>query len=660
MPYSNSTPIPSLNHPAGLGIGAAPATSGRRPLPKPPGAGAGNSASYHTPSGPGGDELPIYSGDGSGYRDEKRTPSGASFGRDGMSGNGGTSDYTRDRSSTVTPQTYGRNGTEHALSPAIPDYAGEASSSGSRSRVPSGNMRPLPILPPQTPPPAESTPSTATHGYTDTSASRSTSHTGHTTAEYGGTYETGNSGMTGWTPPTSASHGDMGYGRSTPTPPKSAPGYEGRDGGGRYSQVQGYEHSSEQTRAVPSGYNGYLSDSPQPPHRPDAVPIPTIQASSTSSYPDSTTSSSSHLNLEILNRPLSEIPLSAGSAFNAFPTARPHLPVPLSDEYDGSVRSFHTASEAPSGMYDSPVIQERRGNGRDDGGRGETGPFGERRQGVPPIHPHQQEPRRSDLNHPQDPSEPRQSISSDTSLSQARAPAHWVQAKLQIHQTVDAEEEELEDEWDEQEVEEIHFFQPALLSEAAVQLRDRVERGRHLKGGIAWVGSFTGKDIVVSSSCPGEGLGKAGPAVSLLWARERVEARQRQEVMKPVLVKEWNADRRPESGGITWWSVALGFGCRTRYRALAERQSGRAASMFLNSLQKLTHRQQYKAFFPATPANPILTGASPYSWRNHSRISSGSSRSTGTSSHYAIPLKTYSGSWAMRKAWVMQKSFRKG
>jgi hypothetical protein len=72
-----------------------------------------------------------------------------------------------------------------------------------------------------------------------------------------------------------------------------------------------------------------------------------------------------------------------------------------------------------------------------------------------------------------------------------------VQAKLQIHQGGEQEEEELEDEWDEQEVEEIHFFQPALLSEAAVQLRDRVERGRHLKGGIAWVGSFTGRDLVV-------------------------------------------------------------------------------------------------------------------------------------------------------------------
>ena len=75
---------------------------------------------------------------------------------------------------------------------------------------------------------------------------------------------------------------------------------------------------------------------------------------------------------------------------------------------------------------------------------------------------------------------------------------------MQIHQGGEQEEDELlEEEWDEQEVEEIHFFQPALLSEAAVQLRDRVERGRHLKGGIAWVGSFTGRDLVVRLSlCP--------------------------------------------------------------------------------------------------------------------------------------------------------------
>jgi len=67
-------------------------------------------------------------------------------------------------------------------------------------------------------------------------------------------------------------------------------------------------------------------------------------------------------------------------------------------------------------------------------------------------------------------------------------------------------EEDILDEYDDdedpeaEEVNEIRFFQPAFLSEAALQLRDRVERRRQMKAGIAWVGSFTGRDIVVSES----------------------------------------------------------------------------------------------------------------------------------------------------------------
>lgn len=119
-----------------------------------------------------------------------------------------------------------------------------------------------------------------------------------------------------------------------------------------------------------------------------------------------------------------------------------------------------------------------------------------------------------------------QSIASDnrrsTDLSpswaqQSQPPAHWVERKLQIHQShrrgdddddfyYDDEDEYEEEEWDEEEeaeVNEIRFFQPAFLSEAALQLRDRVERRRHTKAGIAWVGSFTGRDVVVSVSALG-------------------------------------------------------------------------------------------------------------------------------------------------------------
>ncbi|WVQ97641.1 hypothetical protein IAU59_004755 [Kwoniella sp. CBS 9459] len=96
---------------------------------------------------------------------------------------------------------------------------------------------------------------------------------------------------------------------------------------------------------------------------------------------------------------------------------------------------------------------------------------------------------------------------------QTQQPAHWVERKLQIHQSHRDEfdddggpsgYDEEDDDWDEEaeeeidDVNEIRFFQPAFVSEMALQLRDKVERGRHIKAGIAWVGSFTGKDIVTT------------------------------------------------------------------------------------------------------------------------------------------------------------------
>ncbi|OCF37676.1 hypothetical protein I316_00803 [Kwoniella heveanensis BCC8398] len=94
---------------------------------------------------------------------------------------------------------------------------------------------------------------------------------------------------------------------------------------------------------------------------------------------------------------------------------------------------------------------------------------------------------------------------------QTQQPAHWVERKLQIHQSHRDEFDEdggpsgydEDDDWDEEaeeeiDVNEIRFFQPAFVSEMALQLRDKVERGRHIKAGIAWVGSFTGKDIVTT------------------------------------------------------------------------------------------------------------------------------------------------------------------
>lgn len=102
-----------------------------------------------------------------------------------------------------------------------------------------------------------------------------------------------------------------------------------------------------------------------------------------------------------------------------------------------------------------------------------------------------------------------------------RPPARWVQNKLFLHQSHaegregggldpdftgdsywdgdmdgdgmyrDEEEDSVEEE------NEMNFFMPSLESHVAVQLRDRVERNTHIKGGISWPASFTGRDVVV-------------------------------------------------------------------------------------------------------------------------------------------------------------------
>jgi len=53
--------------------------------------------------------------------------------------------------------------------------------------------------------------------------------------------------------------------------------------------------------------------------------------------------------------------------------------------------------------------------------------------------------------------------------------------------------------WEEEEEEEdeSRFVNVSLLSNIAMQLRDKVPRGAHVKGSIPYPNSFTGKDIVV-------------------------------------------------------------------------------------------------------------------------------------------------------------------
>lgn len=145
-----------------------------------------------------------------------------------------------------------------------------------------------------------------------------------------------------------------------------------------------------------------------------------------------------------------------------------------------------------------------------DASSGECTPFPE---------PHPNAPRRQISNrsslHPQSLSSFNSRPSTELSPSwsqQSRPPAHWVERKLQIHAlnegdlggdpSLQNEYEDEDAEWGEEEeeeaeVNEIHFFQPAFLSEAALQLKYRIERRRQTKAGITWHSSFTGRDIVV-------------------------------------------------------------------------------------------------------------------------------------------------------------------
>lgn len=63
---------------------------------------------------------------------------------------------------------------------------------------------------------------------------------------------------------------------------------------------------------------------------------------------------------------------------------------------------------------------------------------------------------------------------------------------LDLHET-----DQMDDFWDEEEEDEGRFVNFSLLSHIAMQLRDKVPRGTHVKGSIPYPRAFTGKDIVV-------------------------------------------------------------------------------------------------------------------------------------------------------------------
>ncbi|KAK1225868.1 Rho guanine nucleotide exchange factor [Marasmius sp. AFHP31] len=59
-------------------------------------------------------------------------------------------------------------------------------------------------------------------------------------------------------------------------------------------------------------------------------------------------------------------------------------------------------------------------------------------------------------------------------------------------------DDEYGEEWDEEDYPDETFVNTSLLSHMAVQLRDKVPRGTHVKGSIPYPGAFTGKDIVTT------------------------------------------------------------------------------------------------------------------------------------------------------------------
>lgn len=59
-------------------------------------------------------------------------------------------------------------------------------------------------------------------------------------------------------------------------------------------------------------------------------------------------------------------------------------------------------------------------------------------------------------------------------------------------------QDEIEDYWEDGEEDGERFINYFLLSHIAVQLRDKIPRGTHVKGSIPYQRAFTGKDIVVS------------------------------------------------------------------------------------------------------------------------------------------------------------------
>ena len=193
-----------------------------------------------------------------------------------------------------------------------------------------------------------------------------------------------------------------------------------------------------------------------------------------------------------------------------------HGNLETSNHYHDPNAVTHNRHAGPSTDRDSTPTMPTT-NGLPDSPHGRS-PHNVQRQpfesvAFPEPHPRRQPSTRSSLQ-PSNSSMNRSMIELSPSWNdQPQPPSAWVERKLQIHQSHRASlyddesvfnpesQYEDEDDWDEEEdveVDESRFFNRALLSEMAVQVKDKVVMGRHTKAGIAWVGSFTGRDVVVS------------------------------------------------------------------------------------------------------------------------------------------------------------------
>lgn len=292
--------------------------------------------------------------------------------------------------------------------------------------------------------------------------------------------------------------------------------------------------SHSQASGSASMTSGSLSMSTYAPHagssqagRP-VMNLPTIQSPSRSASPSLQNAHSPYLAKDLPPTPAAPPMRTLDHARSfvqapanvAFPSPHPATPKVLPDSSSGHLDPDDAASGIGSMMTRESSLRSNgseyasyREHNPESSGRGASGSI------MPIAHPAVEAHRRRSSADPA-PLSP----SWGQQASSSNPPSRWVQTKLLLHQTgvedgyyaEDGTEVYDDDELDESEDEanEMNFFNPALLSHVSVQLKDKVSRGKHIKGGIPWVGSFTGRDLVVSC------YAMAAPPAKMIFARQ--------------------------------------------------------------------------------------------------------------------------------------------